>query len=72
MCSRPKAPPAPPPPPQLPPAPPPPEPSIKMMSEETGQTRAGRQAEPGMGGVENVFAYLTQRRGKRALTIPRA
>jgi hypothetical protein len=72
MCSRPRMPPAPPPPPALPPPPPPPEPTIKLMGEETGQMRAGQGGEPGKAGLENAFQYLTQRRGKRSLTIPRA
>jgi hypothetical protein len=71
MCARPKMPPAPPPPPQLPPAPPPPAPVIKSISQESGQRAPG--AARGTGGVDatNMFSFLTQRRGKAMLTIPR-
>ena len=70
MCSRPKMPPAPPPPPQLPPAPPPPEPVIKSMTEESGQFKAGRAQEV-PGSTSAMFNFLSQRRGKSMLTIPR-
>jgi len=71
MCARPKMPPAPPPPPELPPAPPPPEPVIKSITQETGQRAPGAARGAGADAMTNMFSFLTQRRGKAMLTIPR-